>query len=288
MRRSRFAAHTHLPAAALALCAAAFCLGCATGEDPATFGGGPPAPPPPDPGSLSSDENAIPGGACPHTTDRFSFHIAGYGLHGLGCGAETGTLERNGVVTSVDNGSIELTTCPPNATGGASGPCSEVLTVYVTSADFAVPLILGAFVRIKATVSETAVGCAEAIQVENLPALAGVPNPYGSARMLWFGGADGTLDTSLDALYHAAEAQGCGAESRPGFADQQISFSFAQQAGAAPRTFVLPMGSSHVTTSPSGDLWMLRNLRSFRYDGAPQSDQSEFAYWIAYAAMPMP
>ena len=265
------------------LWAAVLSAGCASGAplapDPGAQGPThltPPATtPPPAP-------NDVPGGACPHTTDRFTFHIAGYGPHGFGCGAGTGKLVRSAVVTQVDSLTAQLTTCPPGT------PCAETLTLGVTSPDFTVPLILGAFVQLEASVTETDDGCAQSIKVENLPSYGGVANPTELRPIVWFAGADGTLAASSDSLVHVDEAPGCGAESRPGFDDQQLSFSFSETHGAPPTTVVVPMGTPHVSVAPDGAAWTLRNLRSFRPDEAAPSDHRDFAYWIAYVATAQP
>jgi hypothetical protein len=233
-------------------------------------------------GAPTDAMNDVAGDACPHTTDGFAFYVAGYGTNGFGCGAATGKLTRSAVVTNVDSASMELSTCPPGER------CAETLTLYVSSPDFAIPLVLGAYVHLEATVSETseaddpgAPSCEQSLEIVNLPSYGGATNPADSRPILWFAGADGTLATTPDGPVQVREAQGCGSASRAGFADQQISFDLP---ATSPADVILPMGSLHVSSAPDGTQWSLRNLRSFRTDGAPADDQRQFAYWIAYVA----
>ena len=121
--------------------------------------------------------------------------------------------------------------------------------------------------------------CAQSLEVANLPSFGGLANPTYPGHFLLFSGADGTLTSSADALDQVKEAQGCGPASRPGFVDQQLSFTLP---GASPVTVVLPMGTLHVLTAPDGTQWSLRDLRSFRPDGAPSTDLNDFAYVVRY------
>ena len=271
-------------------CAAALSWGCADGAMPVPYGtGGTPSTTSAAPTTTSTPGamNDVAGEACPHTTDRFTFFVAGY-EGGFGCNATTGKLTRSAVVTGVDSSFFELSTCPPGSTAG----CPETLTLYVSAPDFTLPLILGAYVHLEATVAETddpaAPICAQTLEVTNLPSYGGMANPVSTLPILWFAGADGTLATPPDAPFQVQEAQGCGADSRPGFVDEQLSFTLlaagpsAGPSSASPPAVILPMGSLHALPAPGGGAWELRNLRSFRVVGAPFDDRPDFAYWIAY------
>jgi hypothetical protein len=158
----------------------------------------------------------------------------------------------------------------------------------VAAPDLAMPLIVGAFVRIEASVIQTGDGCAMSLIVANLPELGGQANPITSAPILWLAGADGTLFTASDAPFHVADAPGCGADSHPGFADDEIAFNYSEADDEAPATVNLAMGASYVAMVPGGDTWLLRNLRSYHASGGPLGDQRDFAYWITHVTPELP
>jgi hypothetical protein len=263
---------------------AALSVGCA-GVEPVVEGAG---------GSTGSSSVATTGsgptettsngppGACPHTTDRFSFQLTWTGGPTLGCGAETGSVIRQAMVTNADTATAELVSCLPGA------GCAETFQLSVAAPDLAMPLIMGAFVQIQATVIATGEGCATSLIVANVPQIGGQPNPITVAPILWLAGADGTLFTAPDAPFHAVDAPGCGADSNPGFADDQIELTYSQAPAKAPATVSLPMGVSYVAKVPGGDTWLIRNLRSFHENGGPLQDTRDFAYWITHVTPELP
>lgn len=266
-----------------ALCVAM--VGCGSAPDPVGDVDGEPYE-----GPILVQPQGKAGASCPHTTDQFAFSLAGYGGEGhlLACGAETGRVTFNAVVTGADTATVELGTCP------AGVGCRNPMTLTVLSPDLAVPLVVGAFVQVNAEVFHTGEGrCAQTLMIRNLPSLGGLPNPITSSPILWLAGADGTLATSPDAPFHVGDAEGCGADSKPGFADDALSFSFAEAALAAPATFSLPMGASYVAQVPGADgtamdVLLLRNLRSFHSAGAALDDTRDFAYWITHVSEELP
>jgi hypothetical protein len=221
----------------------------------------------------TGNENGA-GEACPHTTDKFSFQINGDGPGGLGCGVGFGTLGVSATVTKVDPdlAYMELSAFGPGCTGILT--CTGIVRLYIGSLDFTLPIIPGADVSLVATVSETPYGCSQTLAVVNLP------NAHYPQSTVWFAGADGTLDTPLDGQIQAQEARGCGAGSRPGFVDASISISIP---AVSPDTVTLAGGDLHVIP---GTTWAVKNLRSFRPDGAPAGDMRDFAFWAAYEAPP--
>ena len=188
--------------------------GCADGAQPVPGGTGASAETTTGAGpTTSAPANAMndvsPGDACPHTADRFTFFVAGYGADGFGCGAATGKLTRSAVVTGVDSASIEGSRpapARPRLALGRGAPCEERLTLTVVAApDFTLPLILGAYVHVEATVTvtepegSTPADCAQTLEVTNLPSYGGMASSVDPRPILWFAGADGTLATPPDA-----------------------------------------------------------------------------------------
>ena len=229
------------------------------------------------------DNSSTGGDACPHTTDQFSFSLSGAG-HLLACGAETGKVSFPAVVTAADSTTLELSTCPKGK------KCGDTLQLLVVAQDLSVPLFVGAFVRVDAAVFNTGEGCAEQLMVRNLPTFNGLVNPVSSAPVLWLAGAEGTLATSSDDLFHVDDVEGCG-QSLPGYGDDALAFTFA--GSEVPRPLTLPMGASYVTqvTYPgaaAADALLVRNLRSFHAPGAPPGDAREFAYWITHVTPELP
>jgi hypothetical protein len=216
------------------------------------------------------------GGTCPHPIDRFSFQITGDGFGGLGCGAAAGTLSVTATVTAVDPdlAYMELSTVATNCSGSVLLSCPGAVRLYIGSLDFTLPIIQGANVTLTAAVTETPYGCAQALAVVNLP------NEHYPQATVWFAGADGSLSTPLGGQIQAQEARGCGAASRPGFLDEAITISIPS---ASPDTVTLAGGDLRVIP---GTTWAVKNLRSFRAEGAPADDMHDFAFWAAYEAPP--
>jgi hypothetical protein len=252
------------------------CAGCANGTGIALGAGGTPTTSSDTatgaPTSSGDDDGA--GEACPHPTDKFSFQITGNGPGGLGCGVGIGTLGVTGTVVKVDPDLAYVELSAPSCTGSAVLSCPGLLRLYIGSLDFSLPIIPGADVSLVASAGETPFGCAQTLAVVNLP------NALYPQSTVWFAGADGTLDTPLDGQIQAREAPGCGVGSRPGFVDASIAISIP---AASPDTITLTGGELGVVP---GSPWAVKNLRSFRPDGAPADDMHDFAFWAAYEAPP--
>jgi hypothetical protein len=206
---------------------------------------------------------------CGRTDDRFQMAVYPYDTSEWGCtlGGKTaaGTFFTEGVVVYADEATVTVDGCPPNA------DCDAFLltTVDVAAEGLALPVPMGAFVRIEVAVSVSE-GCEHYLTIKNLPEWNGLSSSF-ATNHLWLAAGDGGLGaTETSGLMVVAEALGCYPDSSD--EDHRLRFLLGAQ------SLTLAMGEEEDWIA-QGHGYRARNLRSFS-NGFQDADQA-FGWWLA-------
>lgn len=223
--------------------------------------------------NMANSSSASGGLVCNHTTEHLTFQLVAPGGEMYACGASTGSVSFDAVVTASDT-SLTLSPCTPNVQ--SEMPPAKLA---ITAVSLYAKIPPGTYVTVESDVEAASWGCSMAILIQNLPSFGGVPNPESTKSFVWIAGGDGTLSTFPDSPFTVADGPGCGLPDPPGITDQKILVTPAGVNGIA-----LPEGASYAGPGQTGESWFVQNLRSYKTPGAPASeDEKDFAYWVMRA-----
>jgi len=222
------------------------------------------------------------GTACVETHDKLEITLSTWQGKTFACNAGAGDYEFSAaVVDTPAPGFFLLDSCSPAA------DCTEQLSkLSITAPGIYTDVPKGTYVRVNVSISPFMGGCAQRVQIKNLPSWDGAPNPVQNGKTLWFRGVDGDSagffkETSIAAT---AEALGCFPGEPPGCGEHEdYAWRFQSTEASNDAGVVVPMGATvYWGTTLEGQYQSLiaRNLRSYSvgYCDGPV----DFAYWIAH------
>ncbi len=228
-------------------------------------------------GGMSSSFGGAGGGsACKVGGDSFSMEIDRFDGTKYTCVnlVDAAPAPIQGVVELSDAGSLTVSECPPDQ----PSCLGEITTVTFAAPGLMMPMIpIGNYVEIEFDIALTQAGCAQRLQITDLPLWDGLGNPGGQDRDLWLAAADGTPDPFIDAPFGIyTDAFGdCGAQGVDAYAFDFYLLS-------APQTAVEVLQGDTKTWQvdlPSSDSnWLVRNLRSYQTGNI--NDTHNWAYWV--------
>lgn len=210
--------------------------------------------------------------SCDRTFDTVSINLLGTSPT-LGCDAPTPQTIFAGTVTASAPIGFTIDTCPPG-----TGCDPQTITVDTYAPGLAPSIPPGTFVSVAVAFAQQPWGCSQTVLVTNLPTFGGAVNPTSPDPLLWLAAADGTLATSPASPFQLSATGDCPATGPDGVHDFVLQVT-PLAPGASP--IVVSMGQGVVGTLPSGETWIVRDLRSFRDETLPASAaDKDFAYWI--------
>lgn len=235
-------------------------------------------------GGLEPSTSVGVGGAptCGETHDTLSVSLGTWDNHFFSCGAETGVYELSAfVVENSSPGAFVLDSCPPNA------DCIPFLSKLSINAKGLYTLVpKGTYVTVRISVDATLGGCAQRVQIKNLPSWGGEPNPVQAGEQLWFLGVDGGEgafdDSPLDVT---TEALGCfpGAPANCGNPQEDFALRLRAKGNPGDPGLLLPMGVADSWNPALGgvpETLVARNLRSYTLGGCDAP--LDLAYWVTH------
>jgi hypothetical protein len=202
--------------------------------------------------------------ACFETHDKLTITLSTWEGPVYGCDGVTGEHEYSAsVVGTPEPGLLVLDSCPPTA--DCAGQLSK-LSLVAPDINFYVPH--DAYVRVRVSIYPFMGGCAQRVQIKNLPSWYGVPNPVQGGEALWFFGVDGDPSGFPDTPIQAtAEALGCFPNEPGGCGEHEdYAWRFQPTGNLADPGVVVAMGEwKQWGATLEGQLQplVLRNLRSY-------------------------
>lgn len=220
------------------------------------------------------------GTACFETHDTFSVELGTWDGHYYACKGESGTFESDVKINDIQGGLMAIDACPPNA------KCMPMVSkLSVSAPGLGLDLLPGTYVHVRVQVQLYQGGCAQKIQITNLPTWGGVANPIETTPLLWLLAADGDASTFEDSpIFIEPKPLGCYPNDPPGCGPHEdYRLWFYPSTGPNDEGVNVAMGATEQWFFKSAEyaqLVAVRNLRSFSlgYCDGP-TDQ---AYWVTH------
>jgi hypothetical protein len=233
-------------------------------------------------GGFGSTGSTGGGVACLETHDTLSIGLSTWQGITYACGATAADYEFSAaVVDKPAPGVLVLDGCSPAA------DCVQQLSkLSIAAPNVYLDVPQGAYVRVHVSISPFMGGCAQRVQIKNLPSWDGDPNPIQGGDALWFFGVDGDPSAFNDtALQATAEPLGCFPGTQPPGCGEHEDYSWRFQSKDDPNDLgvVVPMGATMYWGTYLGGQYQslaIRNLRS--YSTGICDGPVDLAYWIAH------
>lgn len=219
--------------------------------------------------------------ACTETHEKLSIQLSTWDGKSLSCESGGGDYEFSASVEQAStSGFFVLDSCPPNA------DCAQQLSKLTLSASVLYTDIpQGTFVRVHVSIEPFMGGCAQRVQIKNLPTWGGQVNPYQSGEVLWFVGVDGGPEAFPDTPFQSTpvplhcfpdDPMGCGGH-------DDYTWHFQATKNPSDPGVTVSMGETAYWSAELGGQFqnlILHNLRSYSIGAC--DGPVDLAYWAAH------